>query len=118
MAQLAYLKNGVLGYLDTYCSDTLDALIESGGASSDALRPDFRANDARGYVLLVGENEIIPTQAGGYGVGYSDLRYASTSGQAKPELVLGRVIGNNAPSLNQALQAAIRTYEGQTNFNH
>jgi hypothetical protein len=117
MAYLAYLKNGVLGYLDTTQSGVIDSLLESGGDWADALHPDFRETDARGYVLFVGENEIIPTQAGGYGVDASDLRYASTSGQAKPELVLGRIVGNDAPSLNQALQAAIRTYEGQTNFN-
>jgi len=116
MAHLAYLKNGVLGYLDTTQSCVIDALLEPGGAWADALHPDFRATEAKGYVLFVGENEIIPTQEGGYGVNASDLRYANTSGQAKPELVLGRIIGNDAPSLNQALQAAIRTYEGQTNF--
>ncbi len=116
MAHLAYLKNGVLGYLDTTQSCVIDALLESGGAWANALHPDFRATNAKGYVLIVGENEIIPTQGGGYGVDASDLRYASTSGQAKPELVLGRIVGNDAPSLNQALQAAIRTSEGQTSF--
>lgn len=116
MAHLAYLKNGVLGYLDTYCSATLDALLESGGAWADALHPDFRAYDAKGYVLLVGENEIIPTQDAGYGVQYSDLRYASTSGEAKPELVLGRVIGNDAYGLTRTLQTSIGVQEGWSGY--
>lgn len=113
MAYLAYLKNGVLGYLTNYDDgSTLDALIGSNGGWTRQLHPNFAEYDAKGYVLIVGEDKIVSNLGAGYTVPYSDLRYASTSGEAKPELVLGRIVGNDATALNTALKNAIGVYEG------
>lgn len=113
MAYLAYLKNGVLGYLTNYDDgSTLDALIGSNGGWTRQLHPNFAEYHAKGYVLIVGEDKIVPNLGAGYTVPYSDLRYASTSGEAKPELVLGRIVGNNAAALNTALKNSIGVYEG------
>jgi len=107
MAELASLRNGVLGYLPLEPDyATVDALLEPGGHWADALSPYFRETKS-GYVLFVGEDEIIPAQDAGYGVPYGDLRYASTAHSARPELILGRIIGNDLGTLQQALEASI-----------
>ena len=112
MAELAALKQGVLGFLPiSPCALTLDALLEPGGRWANAMHPNFRANNATGYVLFVGEDEIIPPQAAGYKTTYSDLRYASTSGQAKPELILGRIVGSDLGTLSNALHTSIMFHE-------
>ncbi len=108
MAELASLQQGVLGFLPINpCPTTLDALLEPGGRWANAMHPDFRGYEATGYVLFVGEDEIIPPQAAGYKTTYSDLRYASTSGQAKPELILGRIVGPDLGTLSNALRTSI-----------
>lgn len=107
MAELATLRNGVLGFLPINpCSTTVDDLLESGGLWANALHPNFREPKS-GYVLFVGEDEIIPPQGAPYGIPYSDLRYASTSGQAKPELVLGRAAGHDLGTMREALDTSI-----------
>lgn len=117
MAELAALQNGILGFLPIYtCSATLDSLLEPGGRWADAMHPNFRNNNAKGYVLFVGEQEIIPAQAAGYGVNYSDLRYASISGQAKPELILGRIVGNDLGTLSNALLTSIQFHRSGYGF--
>ena len=104
MAELATLRNGVLGFLSSdFTALELDALLEPRGRWAKALHPNFRGYNGTGYVLFVGEDEIIPPQGAGYGVPYSDLRYASTSGEAKPELVLGRIVGDDLGTLSQGL---------------
>ncbi|MBN2005011.1 MAG: DNRLRE domain-containing protein [Anaerolineae bacterium] len=118
IAELATLRNGVLGFLPINpCWVTVDTLLEPGGLWADALHPNFRAYHAGGYVLLVGEEEIIPTQGTSHdSVPYSDLRYASTSGESKPELVLGRVVGDDLGTLRRALDTAIYVAETGSGF--
>ncbi|RLC94218.1 MAG: hypothetical protein DRI77_11145, partial [Chloroflexi bacterium] len=115
MAELASLQNGVLAFLSSSDPATLDALLEPGGMWADALHPNFR-QAGTGYVLFVGESEIVPTQSGGYGVDYSDLRYASTVGAARPELVLGRVVGNDMGTLRKVLEASVTFHRLGYNF--
>ncbi|MBP8863011.1 MAG: DNRLRE domain-containing protein [Anaerolineae bacterium] len=108
MAELATLRHGVLAFLPiSPDAATVDALLEPGGRWANALHPNFRTTHAGGYVLFVGEDEIIPVQNAGYGVPYSDLRYASTSGEAKPELVFSRQVGDDLVTLSQGLHHAI-----------
>lgn len=108
MAELAALRRGVLAFAPlNLCYADLDAWLEPGGRWAEALHPDFRGYESTGYVLFVGEETIIPAQEAGYDVPYSDLRYASTSGQAKPELALGRMVGNDLGTLSQGLYTAI-----------
>ena len=61
MAELASLENGVLGYLNYYDTHPLDDLLEPGyGSWADKMNPVFNEKD-KGYVLLVGETEIVPS---------------------------------------------------------
>jgi len=120
MAELASLKNGVLGYLASYGDRAiLDDLLEPGSGSwSDKLNPSFSEQD-QGYVLIVGETEVVKSHYVGedHFVTYpkvpdhvhnSDLWYADTAGEtARPELVLGRVIGDNLTALNSYLDNII-----------
>ena len=113
MAELATLRNGVLGFLPLNpCSDTLDRLLEKRnevwGAWASALHPNFRTYHAGGYVLFVGEDEVIPAQAASHSeVPYSDLKYASTSGESRPELVLGRIAGDDLGTLRKGLENSL-----------
>jgi hypothetical protein len=125
MAELASLKNGVLGFLSLYDTQQLDERIEPGGLWAEALNPAFNAEDD-GFVLLVGEAEIIPSfYVDGFdtssnlpdAVEYSDLWYADTSGQtARPELVVGRVIGNGLTELNTYLENMIHAARGDPGY--
>jgi len=120
MAELATLRNGVLGYLPfDFKVDEFDNLLDRRngvwGLWSSQMHPNFRTNDAGGYVLLVGEADVIPPKHAAYGVPYSDLRYASTTGDAKPELILGRIVGDDMDTLRQGLENSInvaRTGDG------
>lgn len=124
LAHLAMLRNGVLGGLYTYQTHPLDDLIEPGGYWAEALNPVFKQNDG-GYVLLVGETEIMPSHyvsddyfGGTVGsIDESDLWYAHTGGQsARPELVLGRLIGNEVADLNGQVLEMIGILTGQPGY--
>lgn len=118
MAELAFEHGGVLGFLGGSNTDTvLDGLVEPGGDWAKALHSDF-GKVGKGYMLIVGEVEIVPAwlerinsvswsnyNCLTYEVNLSDLRYADTGGSnAAPELILGRIIGNDALDLVNAIQ--------------
>ena len=111
MAHLAYLKNGVLGYLDAYEAVqhsalptsgelALKNLITPGGDWAKKLHPNF-STTAGGYVLIVGETEVVPSwSSGGWDrhwnggsitdwVHFTDWVYADTVGNGAPELNVG-----------------------------
>ena len=123
MARLARLKNGVLGYMKTYNGDILDQLLTPGHYWADALNPVFKLTN-QGYVLLVGETEVIPAWYMGTDyfttfatipdtVPYSDLPYANTGGNtARPELVIGRIPGNNPSEWLKTLHRTLSVYKG------
>jgi hypothetical protein len=127
MAELASLKNGVLGFLKTNDKALLDWLLTPGSYWTEMLNPVFKEID-KGYVLLVGETEVIPAYHEGTSnfttyagipdwVPISDLRYADTSGNtARPELVLGRIIGNNPKLWLQTLDRTISVYTGERSW--
>ena len=128
MAELASLQNGVLGYLYTYSdTDVLDDLIEPGNAWADALNSVFSEVDS-GYVLIVGETEVVAADYAGASqfatyagipdhVHDTDLWYANTAGKtARPELVVGRVIGNGLTELNTYLERAILAAQGEPGY--
>jgi hypothetical protein len=118
MAKLAFERGGVLGFLSGPNTDMmLDGLIEPGGAWGKALHSNFGKVDL-GYLLIVGETEIVPawlesipqvtwgnSSCVTFEVNLSDLRYADTGGSnAAPELIVGRIIGNDAANLVNAIQ--------------
>ena len=123
MAKLAALENGVLGFPFWLDVNNLDDLIEPDGWWAQALNPVFNEKD-NGYVLLVGETEIVASNYADSSnfwtyagipdhVKDTDLFYANTRGQtARPELVVGRVIGNGLTELNTYLERVIGTKIG------
>jgi hypothetical protein len=128
MAELASLENGVLGMLSWNRTQPLDDLLEPGNGSwADRLNPSFNEVD-EGYVLIVGETEIVASHyAGGDNfttyvgipdhVHDSDLWYADTAGStARPELVVGRVVGNDLTVLNTYLDNIIRAARGEAGY--
>ncbi len=121
MAELAFERGGVLGYLGTSNRNTFDGLIEPNGTWAKQLHADFRST-AKGYLLIVGETEIIPAwRVTGWSITWSnstcttrevdnsDLPYADTAGNTRsaPELIVGRIIGNNLTDLARSLRAGI-----------
>lgn len=119
MARLARYEDGVLGY-STYETalhqQAIRDLIEDGGEWSSKLKSGWSSN---GYLLLVGETEIIPTWSKNLGtyettIGpytwnvLTDSPYANTYGEEnKPELSIGRIIGNNAKELRKVIETSL-----------
>ena len=120
MAHLAQLKQGVLGYLDTYDKYLLDDLVEPGGYWAESLHPNFKTT-LGGYLLIVGEIEIVPAWYSSWfdlcwepeeddwfchddphSVPYHDQSYANTSGSMAPELIVGRIIGSGSAILSSS----------------
>jgi hypothetical protein len=119
MAELAIYEEGVLGY-SSYQEyghkKVIQDLIKHGGEWNSKLKNGWSTN---GYLLIVGETEIIPTwkknlgtyetTAGSYTWNVlTDLPYANTFGdEIKPELSIGRIIGNNARELKVVLENSL-----------
>jgi hypothetical protein len=128
MAQLAIYQQGVLGYLNTTDRGKIDALLEPTGTWAKKLSSKF-STALGGYVLIVGEREIVPTSFwGNFNLTWSnstctttqvqdsDLSYANTSGDNAPELIVGRAIGNDPQDLYNVLHTSNAVYEGQTGY--
>jgi len=125
MAKLARYKSGVLGYLDVYDSNTFRNLIKQGGDWSSKL---INGWDANGYLLIVGEVEIVPSWVRAVATvltthgdktwkPLTDYPYASTYGDdLKPELSMGRIIGNNAKELRNLIETSINVYLQTTGY--
>jgi hypothetical protein len=131
MAYLALVKNGTLGYLKTYDDGRiLDDLLDKDTHRhwTAALHADFVKKNM-GYVLIVGETEIVPSWYVGpehfttyvnipdY-VYQSDLPYANTGGNtARPEIALGRITGNSAADLAIPIHASVGVAESEPGYN-
>jgi hypothetical protein len=128
MAQLAIYEQGVLGYLNSYDRGKIDQLLTPTGAWGKMLSSQF-SKALQGYVLIVGEREIVPTTLWGHfnlnwsnskctttQVQDSDLSYANTTGDAAPELIVGRAIGNDPQDLYNVLHTSSVVYAGETGY--
>ncbi len=121
MAELATERNGILGYVSgaTWNDPAWirDTAIRSWGATMDD--GDYLSD---GYLLLVGETEIVPAwtvdvrdrdwSSGERSaeVGCSDGPYADMSGSdGAPELAVGRAIGNTSADLIMVMHAALNS---------
>ncbi|HIE31583.1 MAG TPA: hypothetical protein EYP67_04260, partial [Methanosarcinales archaeon] len=106
MAQLAVYKEGVLGYAYTQSELEIQKLIRPGGDWAKKLNPKF-SKPLEGYLLIVGETEIVPAW-NLPSVHFSDQPYSDTSGNDdRPELAVGRIIGNSPTNLSNAIQTCI-----------
>ncbi len=128
IAELAVLKNGVLGYSRTYTDDTTTAHQLKNNIKADGIwggRLSLAAA-VNGYLLLVGETNIIPAWrmycsgffmdcTGGY-IDISDYPYADTSGDRRPELRVGRIIGQNIRELLTPIQSSIGVAIGRKHY--
>lgn len=120
MAELATLKQGVLGYLETHSPpDVYEALFEPGGGWASRVHPKF-STEGGGYVLIVGETEIVPSWHirsfdGDREVRLSDQFYSSV-GNGPPVINLGRIIGDSMAQVRENLQTSIHVYLGVAGY--
>lgn len=88
-------------------------LIQEDGDWNSRLCADW---SDEGYLLLVGETEIIPACTARWAdknIHCTDYRYASTYGQDKfPELCIGRIIGNTAADLIKPINNSLEVWRG------
>lgn len=130
IAELARLKNGVLGYTWTNDWSILHGYIKEYGDWWDKLRAEPGDDDLpRGpfdYLLLVGETEIIPSRTkGGFDdlewidgdkvepvepVEHTDKSYSNIVGDGKPDIAVGRIIGNSSSNLITPIQTSINVH--------
>lgn len=128
MAELARLKNGVLGYIirgtDEY---GLKSLISPGGDFYDLLSPEHLGGGAFDYLLLVGEDNIVPSffspyftlnwnGGGPHVANFSDHPFGDILGNSKPDISVGRIIGNHATKLIQPIQASIGVHNHESGY--
>jgi hypothetical protein len=138
MAELARYKNGALGYMENYDKELLRELIKPGvpfilgtyliepGKWSGKLKSDWASD---GYLLLVGENQIIPGWSIKMGTHVTttgthtwiadptDYPYASTYGDdLKPELSMGRIIGDNPTELRKPIRTSLEVSKGSAGY--
>ncbi|RMF32693.1 MAG: hypothetical protein D6759_07915, partial [Chloroflexi bacterium] len=126
MARLAYHEQGVLGYINAYNAQALRNLIKKGGAWSSKLKSDWVS---KGYLLLVGENNVVPAWRRYLGRMYTtrgyhnfiatitDYPYASTYGdELKPELSIGRIIGNDPDALRKPIETSLNVLLGVSGY--
>jgi len=124
---LAKEKGGVLGYLGGYSwfPESVKELIQPGGAWADQLAPAFSAPhpvDNPAYLLIVGETEIVASfdddvrdlhDDHATVVHRSDNYYADTVGNhSRPDLIVGRIIGNTARELLWPIQSSLEVHRG------
>lgn len=99
MAELAKAKNGILGYVSENRADlgaaAIKMLLQEGGAWSNQMATTWVNN---GYLLIVGETEIIPAWTWER-IPLSDYPYSDSKGDERPELRVGRIVGNTANEL-------------------
>ncbi len=127
MAELARLKNGVLGYtLKRSASGVKGNIKAYDGDWFVKLCPPL--DDGRGpfnYLLLVGENEIIPSPRSSrtfdpFGddvhVDLIDIPYANIKPNGKPDISVGRIIGNTTSALIEPIQNSIKVHENEHGY--
>jgi len=132
LGELATLKHAILGYW-TYSGldyDFVDQFIENWGGSMTGAGGTAGGYLSDGYLLIVGETRIVPAAQVCMTPWYSafwspddpcipltDVYYADThSNLIDPELMVGRIIGNNARELRAPVQTIIHLERGDAGF--
>ncbi len=131
MAELASLRNAILGYL--YGSDSNDTgwikeCIRTWGTPMQGMDGVDEHYLSNGYLLLVGEVEIIPSftktvkdkwwfiTIATYHIHFTDMPYGDTNGRIDPELSVARIIGDDPSELIIPIQASINVINGEPGF--
>jgi hypothetical protein len=116
MAELARLKSGILGYTNGVSPSRTKELIDQWGSQMMGSQGAAGGYSWNGYLLIVGEAEIVPSFMIGWGshsVSATDSEYADTGGHPfDPELMVGRIIGNSASLLTIPLETSINVQSG------
>ena len=122
MAELAREKRGALGYIFSGLSaNDAHSVINNWG--KNYLNSSWSSH---GYLLLVGETEILPSFTAHWDRDYdsrdetihcTDYPYANTGGKTiSPELCVGRILGNKSASLIIPIQNSLAVHYGQATF--
>lgn len=110
MARLARAKDGALVYLTDYATSAL--IVRS---VVKALGTVLKNNWHEGYLLLVGEDEIVPVwdtcrRRPDRPIPRCDHQYADLNDDDCPEIKVGRVIGTTAHDLALTIQSSLDVY--------
>lgn len=124
MAELAGLRNGILGYLHgPEANDTgwIRDCIQTWGTPMKGMDGADAGYLSNGYLLLVGEIEIIPsfTKRTRYRLVHcADMSYGNTSGGINPELSVGRIVGDDPWELIVPIEASVKVIKGDPDFTY
>ncbi len=128
MSRLAWLKKGVIGFLSAesppIMRENLCRLIWEGGEWSGQMAPGYSSD---GYLLIVGEGEVVPSFHHGRfniewsgdhrkDVDYCDTDYGDSNGNWKPEIMVGRIIGDDANTMRRPIQASIDVEQEEAEY--
>lgn len=100
---------------------TLDAMLNPLGAWADKMAPDWVNS---GYLLIVGESDIVPAFANSWELSgeicyieSTDGFYGNTAdGIKEPEISVGRIISNNAKKMREHIERTMDVLDGDPNF--
>ena len=124
MAELAWHKHGVLGFMNyknTANAGVLRKLVTPGNDWAKELHPNF-SQATKGYLLIVGETNIVNSYwSWGWDIDWTggantdqiddtDQPIANTAGDKRPELVLGRIIGDTVAQLTAPIRTSIQVF--------
>lgn len=129
LGELTKAKGGMLGYLEgAPTMHQIDDSIELWGQTmlgSDGTPGGYLRD---GYLLLVGETNIIPAGAIRFSdhwywddltVGLTDAFYADTSSNLiDPELMVGRIVGNNLSDLLTPIETILNMEKGTVGYGY
>jgi hypothetical protein len=119
MAELARYRNGVLGFYGSYSATKLRNLLCPSGDWGKKLGSNFTSG---GYLLLVGEIEIIGTFVskgwswGDGKVDFTDQPFGNMGGDKAPEIAVSRIVGNNPTRLREAIENSLGVIKGTTGY--
>ena len=124
LAELAFLKNGILGFTHEYEAGRVDRQATTWGSEmkgSDGVARHWLSN---GYLLIVGESEIIGSFddyithwiLSNRTVHYSDNNYGDTTGDLEPDVMVGRIQGDNAAEMLMTINNIVNVAKGTPGY--
>lgn len=129
MAELAWYKNGVLGYVNNGHGGTLNTLIKPGGDWLLYMKP-LGWFPGENYLLIVGETNVITSYtskgwdfqwSGGTvtdEIEFADSPIADTIGDKRPDWILGRVVGDSLSAITEPIRTSIEVYKNAFGYGY